>query len=402
MIMTDTETVFDVAIVGGGIAGAGIARDASLRGLRVILFEKKTFGSGTSSKSSKLIHGGIRYLDLAWKALLRFDLMEFWKNFCFVFLALRECCILERIAPELIKPIALVIPIYRSAGRSVWPVYFGTFVYSLLGILTGSFRFPRFFWDPQAILQILPELASDDLAGGVMIWDHTTDDLELVKATMRSAVKSGATVFEGTPVQSYFYDAARQFYEIKVQANGNESVFLARKLINASGPWVDKVRECGGEKTEDFIVPVAGSHVELKKFIGTSVILQAEDKRLFFVICNESRCRVGTTERMHNDPDFLEATDEEIDYLLRQVNRYFPSLNISRADVLGTDAGIRPLACQKKSKNPYEISREHEIRISPSGAIHVLGVKLTDHRRAAEEVIDLLTPNKSLTHAVRL
>src|SRR3989338_9995222 len=108
---------FDIAVIGGGIAGGAIARDAALRGLRTILFEKNTFGSGTSSKSSKLIHGGIRYLDLAWKALLRFDLMEFWKNFCFVFLALRECRILERIAPELIKPIALVIPIYRSAGR---------------------------------------------------------------------------------------------------------------------------------------------------------------------------------------------------------------------------------------------------------------------------------------------
>ncbi len=398
----DTETVFDVAVVGGGIAGAGIARDASLRGLRVVLFEKNTFGSGTSSKSSKLIHGGIRYLDLAWKALLRFDFVEFWKNFRFVFFALRECCILEKIAPELVKPIALVIPVYKSAGRSVRSVYLGTLIYSLLGILIGSFRAPRFFWNPEALLRVIPELAPRDLAGGVMIWDHTTDDLALVKATMRSAAKSGAKVFERAPVQGYFYDAARQIYEIKVKMDGREAVFLARKLVNASGPWVDRVRECGGEKTEDLIVPVAGAHLELKQFLHTSVILQAEDERLFFVICHGGHCRVGTTERMHKDPDHLDATEEEIAYLLRQVSRYFPSMNFTKADVLGTDAGIRPLARQRKSKSAHEISREHEIKISPSGVIHVLGVKLTDHRRAAEEVVNLLTPNKSLTHSICL
>lgn len=398
----DTETLFDVAVVGGGIAGAGIARDASLRGLRVVLFEKNTFGSGTSSKSSKLIHGGLRYLDLAWKALLKFDFVEFWKNFLFVLLALRECRILERIAPELVKPIALLIPIYRSAGRSVWPVYFGTLLYSFLGIVTGSFKIPRFFWNSESLLSLIPELAAGDLAGGVMIWDHTTDDLELVKTTMLSAAKSGAKVYEHAAVKSYFYDAERRVYEIKVLRDGREDVFLARKLVNASGPWVDSVRECGGEKTEDFIMPVAGSHVEFKKFIGPSVILQAEDDRLFFVICSESRCRVGTTERVHNDPDRLEATEEEIDYLLRQVNRYFPAVNLTRADVLAADAGIRPLASPGKGKNPHDISREHEIRVSASGVIHVLGVKLTDHRRAAEEVVNLLTPNRTLTRSTRL
>ncbi len=396
------ETVFDVAVIGGGIAGAGIARDAVLRGLDVILFEKNTFGSGTSSKSSKLIHGGIRYLDLAWKALLRADFGEFWKNFRFVFLALRECRILETMAPGFVKPIALVIPIYRSSGRSVWPVYMGTLLYSVLGILTGSFRLPRILWTSQAVLQMFPALHPEGLAGGVMIWDHTTDDLALVKALLESAAKNGAKVFEHASVSHYRFDAGRQIYEIKVKTGGEDFIYFARKLVNASGPWVDIIRESAGERTGDFIVPVAGAHLMLKKFVDHSVILETEDERLFFVIRIGDHCRVGTTERLHTDPDHLAATEEETEYLLRQLNRYFPSLNFTKENVLGTDAGIRPLARPCNSKSPHEISREHEIRIDSSGVIHVLGVKLTDHRRAAEEVVNLLSPRKTLTHRMPL
>lgn len=390
------ETIFDVAVIGGGIAGAGIARDATLRGLRVVLFEKNTFGSGTSSKSSKLIHGGIRYLDLAWKAVLKGNLKEFWKNFRFVFLALRECRILETIAPRLVKPIDLVIPIYRQSGRSVWPVYLGTLLYSLLGILTGNFRCPRILWTPRAVLQRLPSLNSENLAGGVVIWDHTTDDLALVKAILESAAKNGAEVFENSPVIHYRL-GARNLYEIQVKTDGENGLYFSRKLINAAGPWVDRVREFGGEKNGDLIVPIAGSHLMLKKFIERSVILQAEDDRILFVIRIGDQCRVGTTERPHKNPDHLEATEEEIEYLLKGLNRYFPSLNFKKEDILSTDAGIRPLARPVKVKSPHEISREHEIRIGPSGVIHVLGVKLTDHRRAAEEVVNLLTPCKTLT-----
>ncbi len=392
------ETVFDVAVIGGGIAGAGIARDAVLRGLDVILFEKNTFGSGTSSKSSKLIHGGIRYLDLAWKALLQADFGEFWKNFRFVFLALRECRILEAIAPCLVKPIALVIPIYHSSGRSVWTVYMGTLLYAVLGIFTGSFRLPRILWTSQAVLQMLPALHPEGLAGGVMIWDHTTDDLALVKALLESAAKNGAKALEHSPVMHYRFDADRRLYEIKVNGSGGERIYVSRKLVNASGPWVDLVRESVGERKGDFIAPVAGSHLTLKKFIDHSVILQTEDERLFFVIRIGDQCRVGTTERLHEDPDHVAATEEEIEYLLKELARYFPSFHFTKENILGTDAGIRPLARPCNSKSPHEISREHEIRIDSSGVIHVLGVKLTDHRRAAEEVVNLLSPRKTLTH----
>lgn len=402
MTLSAPESMFDVAVIGGGIAGAGIARDAALRGLSVILFEKNKVGSGTSSRSSKLIHGGIRYLDLAWQALLKGRLGAFWKNFRFVSVSLRECRILERIAPHLVRPICLVIPIYRSAGRSPWPIYFGAVVYSLLSLLAGNFHLPRILPSRRAVLKWLPDLAPKGLIGGVAIWDHTADDLELVRAVIASAVKNGAKVHEHAEVKGYRFDPVRDLYELRVLTEGAVRLFLARKLVNASGPWVDRVRAAGGEKGEPLIVPVAGAHVMLKRFVKHSVILQANDKRLFFVINRGDFSRVGTTERIHENPDHVEPTLEEEDYLMEALRRYFPARSFRREDILGRDAGIRPLARPKEALSPHDISREHEIRIGPTGVIHVIGVKLTDHRRAAKQVVDHLSFKKTRTHRVPL
>ena len=398
-----SEEIFDVGIIGGGIAGCGIARDAALRGLRVVLFEKKTFGSGTSSKSSKLIHGGIRYLDLAWQAAKSGRFSEAWKNFRFVTVSLRESRILERIAPDLVKPISLTIPIYKSSGRSVWSVYFGILFYSFLAFLAGNFRLPKIFLTARSILKRIPHLNPEGLQGGVMIWDHTTADKQLVKETIESAVKTGAKAFEHAEVLNYRYQSERKIYEVDFQLNGETRMCLARRLVNASGPWVDRVRAAAGEKKEDFLVPVAGSHIILKRFLDSSVILEAEDERIFFVIHNGETSRVGTTERLHDDPDHLEPEEKEVDYLLRSLKHYFPALDFRKEDILSKEAGIRPLARPANAVSPHEISREHEIRIGPTGVIHVLGVKLTDHRRAASEVVNFITGNrKTLTHLTPL
>jgi glycerol-3-phosphate dehydrogenase len=421
--MTQSEPIFDIAIIGGGIAGAAAARDASLRGLRVILFEKSTFGSGTSSKSSKLIHGGIRYLELAWNALKRGQVREAWKNFRFVISALRESALLKRMAPHLIRPIELVVPIYQNEGRNIWTVYFGAAFYGLLARLAGNRKGPRILIGAKSVLKLISNLNPKDLAGGVVIWDHMTDDKRLVKEIMRSAVQAGAQAYKHAAVQNYRYDEKEQIYEVTVTQppspsplplEGGEGkgegvhIYKARTLINASGPWVDKIRAKSGEKTEDFLVPVAGSHIEVKKFTDYSVILRAQDERFFFVINVGPHSRIGTTERIHKDPDTVTPSDEEVEYLLCELERYFPNVKLTFEDILSKDAGIRPLARPKKTQTPHDISREHEIRIGPTGVIHVLGVKLTDHRRAAKEVIDQLIPElkrfnphvktKTLTH----
>jgi len=406
--MAKPEPIFDIAIIGGGIAGTAIARDASLRGARVILFEKSAFGSGTSGKSSKLIHGGIRYLELSWNALKRGQAAEGWKNFCFVISALRESALLERTAPDLIRPIELVIPIHRNEGQNVWAVYLGAAFYGFLALLTGNRKGPRILAGQKAVLKLVPNLNPKGLAGGVVIWDHITDDKRLVEEIMHSAVQVGAQALEQTLVSNYRYDAENQFYEISAERNGTPQTYHARKLINASGPWVDKIRAKTGEKTDDFLVPVAGSHITVKRFTDYSVILRAQDKRIFFVINLGPHSRIGTTERIHKDPDTVQPLDEEVEYLLCALERYFPNVKLGPEDIVSKDSGIRPLAKPVKAQTPHDISREHEIRIGPTGVIHVLGVKLTDHRRAAKEVIDRLIPElkrfnpaiktKTLTH----
>ena len=389
-----SETIYDVAIIGGGIAGAGIARDAAMRGLHVIVFEKNTVGSGTSSKSSKLIHGGIRYLETAWHALKRGQFQESVKNFRFVFVSLKECRILEKIAPDLIKPLPLVIPIYKNKKKNPWTIYAGSALYYLLARLGGTLKAPQFLWTKKSILKLIPSLDEKNLLGGVVLWDHCTDDKALVQKTMLSAKRHRTQLHEQTEVVSYEFNPKKNVYEIEVRENNLPTLYYARKLVNASGPWVDKVRVRSTDKTvvDNFLLPVAGSHITFKKFIPLSTILQAEDGRIFFVINLGETSRVGTTEHFQEDPDKLDTTEEEIDYLLSSLKKYFPTIPFKKDEILSKDSGIRPLAHPGKTVfSIHEVSREHEIRRSADGVLHILGVKLTDHRRAAEEIVNVIS-----------
>lgn len=390
----ETSSIYDIAVIGGGIAGAAIARDAALRGLSVILFEKNTFGSGTSSKSSKLIHGGIRYLDLAWTALVHGRPVEAWKNLRFVFSSLHEARVLRRIAPAWVKPLPIFIPIYVGNRRQRFTVYLGCALYSLLSFLSGGSAFLRLHWSPRSALQVVPDLEPKKLNGGVTLREYLTDDLGLVRAVMHSAVKNNAECHEQARVESCAYDAGVSAYRLNVLIGEKTREYLARKVVDAAGPWVDEVRKANKEKDRDFIVPVAGSHLWVKRFLPHSVLLEAEDGRLFFVINIGDRARVGTTERLHTlSPDRVKATEEDIDYLLRALKRWFPEHGLTKKDVLETDAGVRPLAAPEHSKQMNEIPREHQVRVGPGGIVHLVGVKLTDHRRAAQEVLDRLMPS---------
>ena len=386
-----TET-HDLGIIGGGICGAGIARDAALRGIRVVLFEKNEFGSGTSGKSSKLIHGGIRYLELAWNSFKRADFSEAWKNFNFVFVSLRESRRLRRLAPSLVQPLELLVPIYKDDRRKPWIMYGGTVLYFILALFSGRAKFPRIYPSRAAALKALPDLDPEGLLGAVKIWDHWVDDRALVLATMESAKKSGAQCFEKMPIVHYEHDKTSNTFLLHVTDRAQEKKVRVRKLINATGPWLDKIKQLSHEKEKDYLCPVAGCHLMLNSFLPCSTLLQARDNRFFFVINHGGQARVGTTERVVSNVDAVQPTEEEIDYLLSSLNRYFPKKNFTRKDILNRDAGVRPLAAPDSPIEANKISREHKIRVSPSGCIHMIGVKLTDHRRAAEEVVDRLVP----------
>ncbi len=375
-----TLEIFDVAVIGGGIAGAAVAREAALQKKRVILFEKNTFGSGTSSKSSKLIHGGLRYLEIAWDALLRGRFGEFWKNFKFVFHALAECRALSTELPELVTPLPLVIPIYQGDRRGRFVVFSGVFLYFLLALFSGKAKWPRFFWTQKSALQVLPDLEPRGLVGGVLIWDHLTDDQALVQKTIAIARQNGATCFEQTLVARNIFLKDKNCFEIEIQREGTTQIIYSKKIVDASGAWMGS----------SYVLPIAGSHLNFKKFIPVSTILQARDGRIFFGINFKDFTRVGTTEWPCKTPDEVTVPETDIAYLLESLQRYFPSKQLKRSDIVSMDAGIRPLALYGDPKNPTALSREHEIRIDAEGILHLVGVKLTDHRRAARETLDQL------------
>ena len=390
----DQHRIYDVAIIGGGIAGAAIARDAALRGASVILFEKEAFGSGTSSKSSKLIHGGIRYLESSWKALKRGQLPLAWKNFRFVFVSLKECRILEDIAPNLIKPLPLLVPLYRSQSRHPWTVYLGVCLYYLLARFSGPQKRPRLLWNARSVKTLLPELKEEGLRGGVVIWDRITDDKLLVERTIQSARTLGCQALEHTRVTHYTYDHAQEVFVLTILDETGQSLTVrSRAVINAAGPWVDDVRKTCKDYDQAWLEPVAGCHVVFKKLLPISVILEAQDGRLFFGINTSDKTRIGTTETPYADPESVKATSEEVQYLMDSWKSYFPEMSLKEKEALGTDAGIRPLLKPEHGLKTNEISREHAILKGPSGALHVIGVKLTDHRRVAKEVVDKIMPD---------
>lgn len=394
--MMNQTTPYDVLIIGGGIAGAGIARDAALRGAKVLLAEQNTFGSGTSGRSSRLIHGGIRYLEIAWSSLISGDIADAVRNFRFVFSALRECRTLERIAPDLVRPIALYIPIYRSDRRRPFTVHAGAMLYWLLAALSGGGKRPRMFRGAGSVLKILPQLNPRDLLGAVQIWDRTTDDRALVKRTVRSAERSGARCLEGARVISWERrDRDGGLFNVQVRCGDTVSTVQAHVLVNAAGPWADRVRSGGGAQRPEqpLITPVAGAHITVPPFLPESVLLQAKDKRIFFCINTHDGCRIGTTERTCDDPDGVRATEEEIDYLLESTRFYFPERGLTRDDILSADAGIRPLVRPDRSASAHATSREHAVTRDPSGLVNVAGVKLTDYRRAAEDAVDFILPD---------
>lgn len=384
----DSSPVYDLAVIGGGIAGVGIARDAALRGLSVILYEKNTLASGTSSKSSKLIHGGLRYLETAWTDFRSGCYGDAWKNFRFVFVSLKETRSLERIAPGLVIPLALVIPI-KKGGRPKWVIWAGCLLYFILAQLSGGARFPRFH-SKKSLLKRLPGLDPQGVIGGVTIWDRWADDVALVRATAASATRHGAVILENTRVERWKYNETERFYDLTaLTANGPRTVHV-KKIVNASGPWVDKIRQAAGDEGPPHLLPIAGAHLTLKRFLPNSAILEAEDGRVFFVINIGDTARVGTTERRFDDPDTVEATSGEIGYLLKALENYFPGNKFTEKDILTTDAGIRPLARPKNNQEARHLSREHDVQVGIDGVIHVIGVKLTDHRRAAEKIVDAL------------
>ncbi len=370
----EQDPQFDVIVVGGGITGAGTARDAALRGLSCLLLEKEDFGSGVSSRTTRLIHGGLRYL-----ANFEVDLVAE---------SLRERAILRRLAPWLIRPIPLVIPIYKGDphGRAV--ISLGIHLYDLL---SHERDIPHYSTSGrQETLSREPRLNPEGLTGSALFYDHQILMPErLVLENILSAREAGAMVLNHARVEKI--DEADNGVTVTVRdtlKNGT-SRYRARTLVNAGGPWIDRIRRAGNLDHGRIISPTKGVHLVLPRLTDQALFIASRDGRMFFIIPFGQHSLIGTTDtRFHDDLDDVHADGSDVDYLLNESRRVLPGLDLSRERILYTYAGVRPLAFSGSSES--RISRKH--RVIPEGRsgriITIAGGKLTTYRAMAKDVVD--------------
>lgn len=352
-----------VAVVGGGINGAGIAWELARRDYDVTLFEKGICGAQTSSATTKMIHGGLRYLE-------RF-------HFGLVRESLRERAWLLRHLPELVKPLDILLPVYDDSPRSRAVIRVGLMLYDALARDEKIARHRSL--SAHKILERAP-LSSEGLRGGFMYADAQVDDFQLVRTVIASAIREGAVVREETKVEALRRDGDQ--WLVKTNRGDTTQFDL---LINAAGPWMNELLRANGISARYVLSLVRGSHLVLTRRVSDSgLLLQSmTDRRVFFVLPWKETTLVGTTEVVQRDsPDHVRATDEEIDYLLTRFNRYFRE-PISRRDVASTFAGVRPLV--GRASNPSAIGRDFRV-VRRGNVINVFGGKMTTFMALARKV----------------
>ncbi len=371
---------FDVLVIGGGMAGAGIARDAALRGLTVALVEKQDFACGTTSRSSKLIHGGLRYLEL-------FD-------FGLVAESLRERERLRRMAPHLIRPLPFLIPVYRGAKRGMIQIRVGLALYDLLtpGRRTGRYG----GISREQALALEPGLDGTDLKGAGFYFDDLLLNPErLCLENVLSARRHGALVYNYARVEEFLRDGPRLVgVTVRDALTGEVARLRATVLVNATGPWIDGIRALAGlDGGRRLVRTTKGIHLLLPRLTSHAVYVQARDDRMFFVIPWRAFSLVGTTDTdFAGDLDRLYATAEEVEYLLAESRRVFPRARVSPADIAYTYAGVRPLTYEE-GKRSWQVSRAHKVVVEGEGEnfLSITGVKLTCYRQQAEEAVDRIS-----------
>ena len=375
------QTPFNAVVIGGGMAGAGIARDLALRGVAVALFEKGDFASGTSSKSSKLIHGGLRYLELG--------------DFKLVRESLRERKTLERVAPHLVRPLPFLVPVFKGSRRGLVLVRIGMWLYDLLtpGKVTERYRTLR----AVDTLAMEPNIRAEDLKGA----GYYFDDLLLFPERMcleniLSAARHGARVHNYCQVEE-IVKGTRGLDGVRVRDLLTDQVFSVRApvVVNAAGPWADRVRELAGvtRTTPRVVRTTKGIHCLLPRLTERAVYLSSDsDERMIFVIPWRDFSLVGTTDTdFAGDPDRLWATREEVEYLLSAVRRVLPDPRVTLEHVAYTYAGVRPLSFESGAA-ASKVSRDHKVVLEgpEDRLLTVTGTKLTCFRSLSEEVGDLV------------
>jgi glycerol-3-phosphate dehydrogenase len=380
------EEIFDILVIGGGITGAGIALDASARGLRAALVEKRDFAAGTSSRSTKLIHGGLRYLE-------HFD-------FSLVREGLKERAVLARIAPHLVDPFPFVVPIYRNNKRNYdhpLKMRVGLVLYDLLAGRYGLGSHRRL--SPDEALKLAPQLDPRGLKGALLYYDALTDDSRLVIEVIKAASELGSNIANYTCVTGFIKDEQGKVAgaRLRDELTGDELTARSRIVINATGVWMNDVAGLAprpGKGPSKHIRPSKGIHLTVsagRLQVGTAWLIPSlKEHRFYFVVPWHGRVNIGTTDNDYaGDKDSPHAESDEVSEILDAINAYFPAARLERSDVISSWAGLRPLIGDKNARRTADISRKEELFETDDGLISISGGKLTTYRLMAERTVSL-------------
>lgn len=359
----------DLLVIGGGIVGSGVARDAALRGLRVGLLEQHDFAEGTSSRSSRLLHGGLRYLAQGEIGL--------------VHEASVEKKTIHQIAPHLGEPLGFIFPAYRGEGPPMWQLRIGVKIYDLL---CGGRNFqPSRGFSRAETQQLLPALKAENLRGSVRYFDALTNDARLVLDTLRSAEKHGATVINRARFTGGRQAGGMWLCTAEDRVTGATTELRTRTVVNATGPWADRLPHSAVK-----LRLTKGIHlvVDRARIPVPSAVVITEGKRILFILPWGERVILGTTDTDYRgDPEDVAVEANDIAYVLRTVNEFFPSVALRAHDVVSSWAGLRPLVANPDG-TPSDISRAHEILSPEPGWWDITGGKLTTYRLMAEQAVD--------------
>ncbi|WHY01021.1 glycerol-3-phosphate dehydrogenase/oxidase [Neobacillus sp. DY30] len=369
---------YDVLVIGGGITGCGIALDAATRGIKTAIVEMQDFAAGTSSRSTKLVHGGLRYL----------------KQFEVKMVAEvgKERAVVYENGPHVTSPEWMLLPIHQGGTFGKFSTSLGLFVYDILaGVKSGE---RRKMFSAEETLKHEPLLKKEGLKGGGYYVEYKTDDARLTIEVIKEAVKQGAVAVNYTKVEEFIYENGKvKGVKVVDQVTKYSYVIHANKIVNAAGPWVDSLREKDQSRKGKSLQLTKGIHlvVDQSRFpLNQAIYFDTPDGRMVFAIPREGKTYVGTTDTVYKgDLIYPRMTTEDRQYVINAINYMFPSLNITAKDIESSWAGLRPLI-HEDGKSPSEISRKDEIWTSDSGLITIAGGKLTGYRKMAELVVDLL------------
>ncbi len=380
-------TKFDIAIIGGGVTGAGIALDAASRGLKVCLVEKNDFASGTSNKSTKLIHGGLRYLKQFEIGLVRESGSE--------------RAIVHKLAPHLVIPEKMLLPLVEGGTYGKMMTSIGLKVYDFLADVKGDDR--RRMLNKEETLEKETLLNKDAVLGSGLYAEYRTDDARLTIEILKKAASFGATIINYCKMESFNYNDDSKIKSLNcIDGNtGNTVKIKARNYVSAAGPWVDKLRTKDHSMNNKYLHLTKGVHIvfPFKKLpVKQPLYFDVPDGRMIFAIPRGRATYVGTTDTNYSgNLDRVVATKDDAEYLLNAINATFPDVNLSINDIESNWAGLRPLI-HEEDKDPSELSRKDELFISESGLISIAGGKLTGYRRMADRVIEAVLKTMKSKH----